>query len=641
MTNPKMTPLAAAMALAGCPLLSHAAVFTVENVADSGPGSLRDTIAAANAAPDAPHDIYFDLPPASTITLTSGQIDIDQSMTLHGPGRNELTVSGNNNSRIFRIESTNLLEATISGMTLTDGRVESSYYGEIGGAILANGNYVGLTVSQSRIIGNQVTANDGGGIGTRLGASLTCHESEISDNTAGPTSYGGGIAAFGDVILDQCDLMDNEAGLAGAISVRFNHLEIQHSTISGNTGINGSGGILLMGGAQTYFGSYPASADISNSMIMNNSTGGNGGCISGYFADIDIEATLISGCEATFDGGGIYLAGLSYPFTDYGSLAIRYSDVVNNYAARHGGGVSVGLSDIDIEHSLFENNMAPERGGALHIDSQSLFALSDLHFFNNQAQDGAAIRSDSNRAGSVIERVNMSQNYSLSYTAEFLSGGQLLISDSLIANNSANGGPPGLLLDDQSAQVVNSTIANNQVINAAPDSFITTGLTVIWGDVTISNSTVAFNYSPAGATGVLVAQNTTMSMISTLVAGNGDISMNSDTSQVFRLPSGSLLNGEHNLLGAAAAELFNGTDVNNLVVSDPLISPLAFNGGNLATIALQAGSPARNAGLNPLNLDYDQRGPGFPRISGPAADIGAFEFGSSDVDDEIFADRFE
>lgn len=63
----------------------------------------------------------------------------------------------------------------------------------------------------------------------------------------------------------------------------------------------------------------------------------------------------------------------------------------------------------------------------------------------------------------------------------------------------------------------------------------------------------------------------------------------------------------------------------NLVGVDPLLASLAFNGGPTRTQALFTGSPAINAGSNPLNLTTDQRGAGFPRVVGPAADMGAYE----------------
>lgn len=61
---------------------------------------------------------------------------------------------------------------------------------------------------------------------------------------------------------------------------------------------------------------------------------------------------------------------------------------------------------------------------------------------------------------------------------------------------------------------------------------------------------------------------------------------------------------------------------------NPLLGPLANNGGPTPTMALLHGSPALDAGDDallgpPYNLTTDQRG--FPRKSGAHVDIGAFE----------------
>src|SRR5262249_14124258 len=55
------------------------------------------------------------------------------------------------------------------------------------------------------------------------------------------------------------------------------------------------------------------------------------------------------------------------------------------------------------------------------------------------------------------------------------------------------------------------------------------------------------------------------------------------------------------------------------------LSSLGDNGGLTQTVALLAGSPCVNAGSNPASLATDQRGTGFARVVGTAADIGAFE----------------
>ena len=72
--------------------------FTVINLLDSGPDSLRAAVAAANANPGAD---TIDFATTGTIALTSGQLDITDSLTINGPGANALTVSGNYVSRVF------------------------------------------------------------------------------------------------------------------------------------------------------------------------------------------------------------------------------------------------------------------------------------------------------------------------------------------------------------------------------------------------------------------------------------------------------------------------------------------------------------------------------------------------------------
>jgi VCBS repeat-containing protein len=61
---------------------------------------------------------------------------------------------------------------------------------------------------------------------------------------------------------------------------------------------------------------------------------------------------------------------------------------------------------------------------------------------------------------------------------------------------------------------------------------------------------------------------------------------------------------------------------------DPDIAPLADNGGDTLTHELNPGSPALDMGdpTYPSTLgDYDQRGAGFPRVSGGRIDMGALE----------------
>jgi len=59
--------------------------------------------------------------------------------------------------------------------------------------------------------------------------------------------------------------------------------------------------------------------------------------------------------------------------------------------------------------------------------------------------------------------------------------------------------------------------------------------------------------------------------------------------------------------------------------TDPMLGPLADNGGPTETRALLPGSSAADAGSNPANLFTDQRRTGLARVFNGQADIGAFE----------------
>jgi len=74
----------------------------------------------------------------------------------------------------------------------------------------------------------------------------------------------------------------------------------------------------------------------------------------------------------------------------------------------------------------------------------------------------------------------------------------------------------------------------------------------------------------------------------------------------------------------------------DLVGMNASLGPLTNNGGRTLTHMPNAGSPAIDAGNNALATgDYEQRGPGYPRIFNSTVDIGSVEWGI------IFQDSFE
>src|SRR5947207_13144987 len=80
-----------------------AATFTVTNLNDAGAGSLRDAVSQANLAAGA-DSVAFQAGLSGTITLTTGDIAILDSVTISGTGAT-VSISGNNANRIFDVEN--------------------------------------------------------------------------------------------------------------------------------------------------------------------------------------------------------------------------------------------------------------------------------------------------------------------------------------------------------------------------------------------------------------------------------------------------------------------------------------------------------------------------------------------------------
>jgi Ca2+-binding RTX toxin-like protein len=226
---------------------AQAADFTVSNLNDSGPGSLRQAILDASSAPGADR-ILFQSTLSGQITL-GGELTITDATEVLGPGPDRLTISGNNSSGIFYVNPTppSAVPVTISGLRLTAGSADG------GGAI--HNKYANLTVSNAVISGNKATAmSDGGGILNQDGG-LTVRSSTVSGNSA--ESLGGGIysanggAPSQGTTIESSTIAGNSATIGGGGAGLFDFggdspLSIRNSTISGNStpGPQGGGGIL-------------------------------------------------------------------------------------------------------------------------------------------------------------------------------------------------------------------------------------------------------------------------------------------------------------------------------------------------------------------------------------------------------------
>lgn len=206
------------LALAGP---TQAAVYSVTNTNDSGPGSLRQIIADANAGS----------PPAFILlTNISGVIMLQTPLpvitaidtSIVGPGRNSVTVSGSGQAQIFNIAGDAI--ASISGLTIADGFTTN--FG--GGGILNNGT---LTISNCLITRNHSSGVPGGGVFTAN--ALTLVSSDVVSNLASGLTFastpgqlngfGGGLCVqAGLATVSNCTFSGNSAmGFGGGVSVTY------------------------------------------------------------------------------------------------------------------------------------------------------------------------------------------------------------------------------------------------------------------------------------------------------------------------------------------------------------------------------------------------------------------------------------
>jgi hypothetical protein len=155
-----------------------------------------------------------------TITLTSGELLITDSVTVNGPGANLLTISGNSSSRVFFI-ATGPYDVTLSGLTVANGR----YTAPIGaGGGIINFSIGTVTLTNSTLSGNSVNGVGvfpGAGGGIFNSGTLNITNSTLSGNSANGvdgSGPGGGIYNTGTVTLTNSTLSGNSAnGGAGAL----------------------------------------------------------------------------------------------------------------------------------------------------------------------------------------------------------------------------------------------------------------------------------------------------------------------------------------------------------------------------------------------------------------------------------------
>jgi len=233
--KPKLVSSKKALAGAIALLLSVAAsasatIITVTNTNDSGPGSLREALAAANDS-----DSIDATGISGVINLTSGELLVDKSVTITGPGANVLAVDGGNASRVFAIPLSGK-SVMITGLTIRNGHAGTT------GAGVDNENPATVTITNCAISGNTA----GLGAGVFNGGTVTISSSTLSGNMAseGAATYNSGS---GTLTISNSTLSGNVASSTGGASFNLGTVQITNSTLSENSAPSLGGGLLNFG----------------------------------------------------------------------------------------------------------------------------------------------------------------------------------------------------------------------------------------------------------------------------------------------------------------------------------------------------------------------------------------------------------
>jgi len=325
-----------------------AATFTVVNLAESGPGSLRQAVLDANATAGA-DEVAFAPGLSGMITLTSDEILITDPLVISGPGAGVLTVSGNDHSRIFHIENPGLaapIDVTLSRLTLTLGNSLRSRGDVAGGAVFVSGE--NLTILDSVISSStsgvpfdpEVPGCGGnvGSFGLNVGTLRIANSTLTGGSSVGISGSNGGNLCVngGGLILEESTLSGGTAHLGGGLYAEAGAASrIFHATISGNQAHNSGGGVYLSG----------ASYMIESSTISGNAAG-------------------VPGSNPALGlGGGVYLTE--------GNLQILNSTVSSNSAGQTGGGIAVSNTSLLLRLTTVSNNTAGIKAGSIMVSEPS------------------------------------------------------------------------------------------------------------------------------------------------------------------------------------------------------------------------------------------------------------------------------
>jgi hypothetical protein len=491
---------------------------------------------------------------------------------------------------------------------------------------ISNNSWIGIALSSSRaggthILDSTITGNLDSGLrvrATRGANDVQILRSIISGNVADRTGrfsdhdYAGGALVEmphgGTVLIEDCAFDGNilrpsefssnsTLRSGGGLKLTLGSTAaatIANTTITNNqvtsetTASDGIGGGLIVYGGNI---SIPAgSTTIIDCLIANNSADGAAGGIIFVAGVATISNTTVAGNTATYEAGGIYSSG---------SLTINDSNVTENVSGNGGGIASSG--SLNILRSAITQNNATGSGPFFQGLGGGILASGSIFITDTTIKSNTAVA----EGGGIYSRRGLN------------------LANSTVSDNEAGAGGGVWLIDGSISQ---STISQNRAV---------VGGGVYASNTVVNHSTVAFNSASSLGGGIFVA-GTPLTLNHSIVARNS--STNPDITGLL----GTTITASYSLIrsnsgsGLPPAPIGSPDANGNLIGTasnpiNPMLGPLADNGGPTKTHKLLDQSPAIDAGDQSLVLgangvsEFDQRGAPFTRIYLGRIDIGAYE----------------
>ena len=356
--------------------------------------------------------------------------------------------------------------------------------------------------------------------------------------------------------------------------------------------------------------------------------------------DVAIIDSTVNDSALTVIGGGWGAASLTITNSKFSGNTKTVSN------AFHGAAVdaSVGTSDVTITNTTFSNNVAQQgNGGALHLQNSGNVTIAGSTFTGNTVQSG-------NPGGGAIEVENLG-NFTMTNstvsnnTATTQRGGgiffgssggigkSITIANSTFSGNSSATGAGALYFRTSSDVAINnSTITGNTTGGGGGGIMVIAVASIAVNQSTITaNTSTGSNVNSAGGGGILLSpryliSNDPVVFTGTILSGNTSGVAGREDLGLYR--NSLTIRSNSSLLGSIDSRTtINGTG--NVSSANPNLGALANNGGLTKTMAPNAGSPAIDAGPNPVATftgnGFDQRGTPYVRVYGTQVDIGAFE----------------